>query len=100
MTMRARLLIPLLTALLTGCASPEMRGALAARAAAATDRVVEDAEFALCRGVPVGAVIRRYGTSDDAWTAWTTMCGYTGRTLPRPDVAPVSPSAGYSGWAP
>jgi Tfp pilus assembly protein FimT len=75
-----------LLALLAGCASPEMRGALAARAADATDRVISDAEFALCRGVPVGAVIRRYGTSDDAWASWTTLCGYTGRTLPRPDT--------------
>lgn len=43
-------------------------------AAKAAGDTLDAAEFVICIGGPVGPVLERYMTSEDLWSAWTTLC--------------------------
>ena len=63
-------------AALSGCSTLNIaRAAIDAQGKEVADRVLADAEFVMCRAVPVGAWVRRYGSSPDLAAAWKTICG-------------------------
>lgn len=62
-------------AALGGCASfNALQSGVADRGAAVSDEVRDTAEFALCKGITVGAWIRAYGNSPERAQAWRTLC--------------------------
>lgn len=81
-----------LAAASTSCATDTglaLRDALLERGARAGDEAVKNAEIALCRALPVGAVVRNYGQSAERWDAWRVLCRYADRVeLDRPAPAP------------
>ena len=79
-------LIALLAASLTGCAN---LGDLAQEGADAADRAAASAEFVMCRGTSVGAVMRAYAVTPERWDAWLTLCGYNAPAPVQPPSVPV-----------
>ena len=62
--------------LLTGCTQLNIvRTAIDVKGQEVADRVLADAEFVMCRGVSVGAWVRRYGRDPILAEAWKTICG-------------------------
>jgi hypothetical protein len=60
--------------LMTGCgAVGAYRGMVAETGADAADQALESAEWAMCNGVPVGAVKRRYNTEEKR-NAYNQIC--------------------------
>ena len=72
-----RVVIALLLCLLfVGCAQIDIaRTAVDVRGQVVADRVLADAEFVLCRGITVGAWVRRYGRDAVLSEGWKTICG-------------------------
>lgn len=69
------LVLIVVTALLSACAGiSSLETAVAKDGAAAADNALQVAEFAMCRGITVGAWVRRYGNSADSAAAWRTLC--------------------------
>lgn len=61
---------------LSGCSTLNIaRTVIDVKGQEVADRVLADAEFVMCRAVPVGAWVRRYGSSPDLAAAWKTICG-------------------------
>ena len=64
--------------LLAGCGLTSegnlLRGAIQSQGREAAAQAVLDAEWTLCRAMPVGAVLDRYGRSQDTADAWRTLC--------------------------
>jgi hypothetical protein len=59
---------------LSGCAQSDMlRAVVAQKGAEASDDVLESAMFALCYGVPIGAIRRRFETDADK-AAYNQLC--------------------------
>ena len=66
----------LLCSLFAGCAQLDIaRTAVDVRGQVVADRVLADAEFVLCRGITVGAWVRRYGRDAALADGWKTICG-------------------------
>lgn len=73
------MLKPLLLLLtLTACGlTPQgnlLRSAIATQGREAAATALENAEWAICRAMPVGAVMDRYGRSQSMADAWRTLC--------------------------
>lgn len=72
--MRYSALFIILTA--TGCAQLDIvRSAINIQGAQAADRILNDAEFVMCRGITIGAWTRKYGGDEQMAGAWKTICG-------------------------
>ena len=66
----------LLCLLFAGCAQLDItRTAIDVRGQVVADRVLADAEFVLCRGITVGAWVRRFGRDAALAEGWKTICG-------------------------
>jgi len=65
-----------LTLLLGACTAQgaAYKAAVVQAATKTADLLLADAEFIMCRGASVGAIRRRYWTSDDRASAWRTLC--------------------------
>lgn len=63
--------ILLVSLVLTGCAVTHRA---AERGAELSDEMLSTAEFTLCRGITVGAWVRRYGNDRALANAWRTLC--------------------------
>ena len=64
-----------LMAALSGCAQLDIvRTAIDVKGQETADRVLADAEFLMCRGVSVGAWVRRFGRDAALADAWKTIC--------------------------
>ncbi len=73
--MRA-ILLAILLLIITGCAELTVaKSAATDRVAAAADEALASSELVLCRGITVGAWIRRYGNNPSLAGAWQTLCG-------------------------
>ena len=60
---------------LTGCAQlGVIRSSLDIQGAQAADRVRDDAEFIMCRGITIGAWVRKYGSNPQQAEAWKILC--------------------------
>lgn len=63
---------------LSGCGQTQIgdriRDAIKERGAEVYDTGLENAEFFICRGASVGAVMRRYGSDVEKAQAWRTLC--------------------------
>ena len=72
-----RIVIELLLCLVfTGCAELGIvRTAIDVRGQEVADRILADTEFVLCRGISVGAWVRRYGRDAALAEGWKTICG-------------------------
>ena len=71
--MRACALALLLS--LSGCAAAdELRQRIAEEGAGAADRLLNDAEWFMCRASSVGAVTRRYWDDPQKRQAWADLC--------------------------
>ena len=70
-------LIIILLMILSGCA------VVAEKGAAISDDVRESAEFALCKGITVGAWVRAYGNSAERAQAWRVLCGIQIQQAPK-----------------
>ena len=69
------LLAALAALALTACTGFNIaQGLIADKGSAVADEVRDTAEFALCRGITVGAWVRAYGASPDRAQAWRTLC--------------------------
>ena len=61
---------------LTGCTTLDIaRTAIDIKGQQTADRVLADAEFVMCRGVTIGAWVRKYGRDAALAEAWKTLCG-------------------------
>jgi hypothetical protein len=61
--------------LLTGCAQLDAaQSTIATQGAKANDEALESAEFVICRGISVGAWMRRYGSDLEKSRAWRVLC--------------------------
>lgn len=73
-----KLLIIATAFLLSGCGlTPQgeaVRLAVAEYGAKIADAELENLEWALCRGITVGAFTRRYGPNPKKAEAWRTLC--------------------------
>ena len=70
------LILAIIIIWLTGCAQLDIaRTAVDVRGQVVADRVLADAEFVLCRGITVGAWVRRYGRDAILSEGWKTICG-------------------------
>ena len=59
-----------------GCAQLGIvRTAIDVKGQEAADRILADTEFVLCRGISVGAWVRRYGRDAALAEGWKTICG-------------------------
>jgi len=69
----------LIVLLLAGCSTtPAIHGSIDTAAEAGTkaaDDSREAAEFVLCRGMSIGAWVRRYGQNKALADAWRVICG-------------------------
>lgn len=85
------LLPVLLAVLLTGCGlTPQgdaFRGAVAERGREAAAQGLENAEWYMCRASPVGAILDRYGQSNDRWDSYRGICMQ--RWAPATEATPV-----------
>ena len=82
-----RMIFAALAALaLAGCTGFNTAQSLVSdKGAAIADEVRDTAEFALCKGITVGAWIRAYGASPDRAQAWRTLCSQAvGETPAKP----------------
>ena len=70
---------------LSGCAN---LGELAQEGADAADKALVGAEFVVCRGDSVGAIMRRYAATPELWNAWLTICGYNAPAPGQPSLPP------------
>ena len=62
--------------LLTGCTQLGIvRTAIDVKGQEVADRILADTEFVMCRGISVGAWVRRYGRDEVLAQAWKTICG-------------------------
>ena len=69
-------LYTLLAVWLAGCTQLGIvRTAIDVKGQETADRVLADAEFVMCRGVTVGAWVRKYGRDAALAEAWKTLCG-------------------------
>jgi len=59
-------------AALSGCSM--FGGAMEAQQRAAMDVVVDSSERVLCRDIPVGTWMRRYGSNTERREAWRLLC--------------------------
>lgn len=71
-----RLLVAALAAIsLTGCAGfNAAQSFVADKGSVAADEIRDTAEFAICRGITVGAWVRAYGASPEKAQAWRVLC--------------------------
>jgi len=61
--------------LLTGCVDTSMyQSAIAQKAVVAANNELDAVVWLMCRASPVGAVMRRFGTSVDLWNAFIAVC--------------------------
>ena len=61
---------------LAGCTQLGIvRTAIDVRGQEIADRILADTEFVMCRGISVGAWVRRYGRDQALAEAWKTLCG-------------------------
>ena len=61
---------------LTGCTQLSIvRTAIDVKGQEAADRILADTEFVMCRGISVGAWVRRFGRDPALAEAWKTICG-------------------------
>lgn len=65
-------MLALMAAALVGCAG--LPAQAIDRAARVQDEAATVAEVALCRGMSIGAWMRRYGTSAERARAWQVLC--------------------------
>ena len=60
---------------ITACAQlGVVRSSLDIQGAQAADRVRDDAEFIMCRGITIGAWVRKYGNHPQQAEAWKILC--------------------------
>ena len=60
----------------TGCTQLDIvRTAVDVKGQQTADRVLADAEFVMCRGVTIGAWVRKNGRDAALAEAWKTLCG-------------------------
>ena len=60
----------------TGCTQLGIvRTAIDVKGQEVADRILADTEFVMCRGISVGAWVRRYGRDQELAEAWKTLCG-------------------------
>jgi hypothetical protein len=60
---------------LTGCAQyGAVTGAIRVNGAEVADKELDAAVYILCRGITVGAWVRRFGNNTEAAAAWKTIC--------------------------
>lgn len=78
--MKTNLLAVLLLVVLSGCAEIDaLRAGIANHGADASDQAIESALWALCNGLPVGAINRRFKTEEEK-AAYREFC--PGNALP------------------
>lgn len=66
----------LICLLFTGCTQLDIvRTAVDVKGQQTADRILADTEFIMCRGISVGAWVRRYGRDQVLADAWKTICG-------------------------
>lgn len=63
---------------LSGCSM--MPAAVDAYEVKAADAVVDSSERTICRDIPVGTWVRRYGASAERIDAWRKLCSSRGAT--------------------
>jgi hypothetical protein len=69
---------------LSGCAQyGALTGVINTQGANAADRQLDAAVFVLCRGITVGAWVRRFGNNEEASAAWKTLCADATSTTPK-----------------
>jgi hypothetical protein len=69
---------------MSGCAYLDAaRGLAVARGEQVSDSARDNAEFMLCRGITVGAWLRRFGDSADLANAWRTLCSEQIKQAPK-----------------
>lgn len=79
-----RIIFILLITILPGCAYLDAaRGLAVARGEQVSDSARDNAEFMLCRGITVGAWLRRFGDSADLANAWRTLCSEQIKQAPK-----------------
>ena len=70
------LILVVVIILFTGCTTLDIaRTAIDVKGQQTANRVLADAEFVMCRGVSVGAWVRKYGRDAALAEAWKTLCG-------------------------
>ena len=78
-----KMLLAMLVLALAGCTGfNTLQSAVAERGGTVADEVRDTAEFALCRGITVGAWLRAYGDSADKAQAWRVLCSQTVKETP------------------
>lgn len=61
---------------ITGCAQMSVvRTAIDLKGAETADRLRDDSEFIMCRGITIGSWVRRYGRDPALASAWQVLCG-------------------------
>jgi hypothetical protein len=61
--------------LMSGCAQyGAVTGAIRTNGAEVADKEMDAAVYILCKGVTVGAWMRRFGSNDASANAWKTLC--------------------------
>ena len=69
--------------LLSGCAQyTAFTGIVRTEAALVADKEMDAAIFLLCRGVTIGAWVRRFGESQPSADAWGVLCSSKSNTPP------------------
>ena len=75
--------ILLLMVFLSGCASYNAAtGIVRTQGAAVADKEMDAAIFLLCRGVTIGAWVRRFGENQTSAEAWGVLCASKTLTPP------------------
>ena len=70
------LIIATIIIVLSGCAQLDIvRAAVDAKGQEISDRILADTEFILCKGIRIGAWVRRYGRDAALAEGWKTICG-------------------------
>lgn len=82
--MKAYILPLLILFTISGCAEYDaLSTGVAVTGAQAADRALSAAEWEMCRAGSVGAVVRRYGQSQEMWSGWNQIC-FGHRELEKP----------------
>jgi hypothetical protein len=69
--------------LMSGCAQyGAVTGAIRTNGAEVADKEMEAAVYVLCKGVTVGAWVRRFGTNQASADAWKVLCVEQAVTTP------------------
>ena len=78
-----KMLVTIALLALAGCTGfNTAQSIIADKGSAVADEVRETAEFALCRGITVGAWVRAYGDSADRAQAWRVLCSQMVKEAP------------------